>query len=185
MDRREAVKYISFMMGGAMIGGTAIISGCKTSVKVEEMFSPEEIALLDEVGDTIIPDTDTPGAKATAIGAFMALMVKDTYTPEDQVVFKDGILQIQALANEQFGANFEAITAEDKHTLLSALNDQIMDENLPKESIPQYFRMMKQLTLLGYFTSEIGATQARRYTAVAGKYDPCIEYQKGDRAWVY
>jgi hypothetical protein len=185
MDRREAVKYISFMMGGAMVGGTAIISGCKTPMKVEDFFTPEEIALLDEVGDTIIPTTDTPGAKATGIGAFMALMVKDTYTPEDQAIFKEGISKLQSLANEEYGSNFEAMSTEDKHSLLSMLNDQIMDDTTPKETAPQYFRMMKQLTLLGYFTSEIGVTQARRYAPVPGKYEPCLDYQKGDKFWIH
>lgn len=46
-----------------------------------------------------------------------------------------------------------------------------------------YFRMMKELTLLGYFTSEPGATQALRYVPVPGKYEGCIDYKKGDRAW--
>jgi hypothetical protein len=51
------------------------------------------------------------------------------------------------------------------------------------EDPKHYFRMMKELTLLGYFTSEIGATQALRYVAVPGKYEGCVPYKKGDRAW--
>jgi hypothetical protein len=53
-----------------------------------------------------------------------------------------------------------------------------------KEADPNhYFGMMKQLTLLGYFTSEIGATQALRYIAIPGKYEGCVPYKKGDKAW--
>jgi hypothetical protein len=48
---------------------------------------------------------------------------------------------------------------------------------------PHYFSMMKQLTMLGYFTSEVGSTQALRYVPVPGKYEGCIPYKKGDRAW--
>ena len=48
---------------------------------------------------------------------------------------------------------------------------------------PHYFTMMKQLTLLGYFTSEIGSKQALRYNPVPGRYDGCAPYKKGDKAW--
>lgn len=46
-----------------------------------------------------------------------------------------------------------------------------------------YFTLMKQLTLLGFFTSKPGATEALRHVAVPGRYDGCMEYKKGDRAW--
>jgi hypothetical protein len=53
-----------------------------------------------------------------------------------------------------------------------------------KEQMPaHYFTMMKQLTLWGFFTSEPGATKALRYVAVPGKYEGCIPYKKGDKAW--
>jgi hypothetical protein len=46
-----------------------------------------------------------------------------------------------------------------------------------------YFRMMKELALLGYFTSEIGCTQAQRYVETPGHYDPCVPYTPGQKAW--
>ena len=52
-----------------------------------------------------------------------------------------------------------------------------------KEDPAHYFRMMKELTILGYFTSEIGATQALRYVAVPGRYEGCVPYTKGEKAW--
>jgi hypothetical protein len=48
---------------------------------------------------------------------------------------------------------------------------------------PHYFRLLKELTLLGYFTSEIGYTQAMRYAETPGRFDPCITYTAGDKAW--
>jgi hypothetical protein len=51
------------------------------------------------------------------------------------------------------------------------------------DSPTHYFRMMKELTLLGYFTSEIGCTQAQRYAETPGRYDPCVPYKAGDKAW--
>jgi len=51
------------------------------------------------------------------------------------------------------------------------------------DSPTHYFRMMKELTLLGYFTSEIGCKQAQRYAETPGRYDPCVPYKPGDKAW--
>jgi len=90
ITRREAVLRVTALLGGiALTGGTALITGCRQE-KVGEPFTPDEIAYLDEIADTILPTTSTPGAKAAKTGAFMALMVKDTYEPKD-----DRILQGQ------------------------------------------------------------------------------------------
>jgi hypothetical protein len=55
----------------------------------------------------------------------------------------------------------------------------VTDEAAP----PHYFRMMKELALLGYFTSEIGYTKAMRYVETPGRFDPCAPYAKGEPAW--
>ncbi|MFN9666692.1 MAG: gluconate 2-dehydrogenase subunit 3 family protein, partial [Bacteroidota bacterium] len=74
---------------------------------------------------------------------------------------------------------------EQRHELLVALDKEqkAYQEKKKSEEPAHYFRMMKELTLWGYFTSEIGATQALRYVAVPGKYEGCIPYKKGDKAW--
>ncbi len=73
----------------------------------------------------------------------------------------------------------------DKHDFLVALDKEAKDYMSKKkpEDPTHYFRMMKELTLWGYFTSEAGATKALRYVAVPGKYEGCIPYKKGDKAW--
>lgn len=186
MNRRDAVKYISLIMGSAMIGSTGILSGCKSSAQ-QGLFSEAEINFLDEIGDTIIPATDTPGAKAAGIGAFMALMVNDTYDDEDQIIFKEGITQLQDRAVDFYQIGFLELNSEQKHELLNRLNVEQTEyyKTKKQDEPPHYFRMMKELTLLGYFTSEIGVTQARRYHRVPGKFESCIDYSKGEKAWVY
>ncbi len=87
MNRRELLKLISAATGTVMIGGLA---GC-----VREMseappgpgFSEADVTLLDEVAETILPRTDTPGAKDAGVGAFMKVFVTDCYTPEEQAIF--------------------------------------------------------------------------------------------------
>ena len=77
------------------------------------------------------------------------------------------------------------LTAAQKTELLSEVDKEAAAyaKDKKKEDPNHYFSLMKQLTLLGYFTSEVGATQALRYVAVPGKYEGCIDYKKGDRAW--
>ncbi len=86
MDRREAVKYISILLGGTMIGANAILTGCKTDDK-RMQFSEDDIRFLDEVAETILPTTSTPGAKAAQVGQFMTVMINDSYEEKDQKVF--------------------------------------------------------------------------------------------------
>jgi hypothetical protein len=87
ITRREAVLRVSAILGGtALIGGSALITGCRDEAarpNTDAAFTPDEIAFLDEVADTILPPTKTPGAKAAQTGAFMALMVRDTYTERE------------------------------------------------------------------------------------------------------
>ena len=79
MQRREAVQYISLLLGGTLIGANAFLTGCKTKNEVSDTFTDEDIAFLNEVGETILPATSTPGAKAANVGAFMTVMVNDCY----------------------------------------------------------------------------------------------------------
>lgn len=187
MNRREALERVALIFGGTVIGGAAFLQGCKTSDKGAYVFSltPEQIAFLDEVAETIIPTTNTPGAKAAKVGEFMQVMVTDCYEEKDQKVFSEGIAKVEDAAKAKFSMSFMEITPEERTTLFNEINKELKSYNeQKKENDPNhYFAMMKQLTLLGYFTSEIGATKALRYVAVPGKYEGCIPYQKGDRAW--
>lgn len=187
MNRREALERVALIFGGTVIGGAAFLQGCKSSDKGAFVFSltPEQISFLDEVAETIIPTTNTPGAKAAKVGAFMQVMVTDCYEEKDQQIFSEGLAKIDEATKAKFSKSFLEITPEERTTLFNEINAELKAYNeQKKETDPNhYFAMMKQLTLLGYFTSEIGATQALRYVAVPGKYEGCIPYKKGDRAW--
>jgi Gluconate 2-dehydrogenase subunit 3 len=218
MERRELLKMIAVLTGGAVIGGDVFLSGCKTkstaAVNVFEPFpwpklqeppaflKPEQLALLDEVGETIIPATDTPGAKAAEIGKFMNAIVADCYTEAEQAAFVKGIATLDEVCKKKYTKSFMEITPAQRHDLLVSLEkeakayntardakekaqkDAAKKANTSFEGAPShYYTMMKQLTLLGYFTSKPGMTQALRHQAVPGKYDGALAYNKGDKAW--
>ena len=189
MNRREALSSVALLLGGTIIGAEAFLSGCTNADKnvgaAGLNFSKDDIAFLDEVGETIIPTTSTPGAKATKIGEFMQTIVRDCYEPKDQQMFVDGLKKLEEACEKKYGKGFLSCTPEQRHDLLVELDKEQKDYMAKKkpEDPSHYFRAMKELTIWGYFTSEIGATQALRYKAVPGKYEGCIPYKKGDKAW--
>jgi hypothetical protein len=182
MNRRDALKSVVLMMGGTMIGATAILTGCSPERQIQGLnFSPEDLAFLDEIGETIIPTTDTPGAKATKIGEFMVMMVKDCYDADQQKAFVDGLNGLSKEFKAEKGKDFMEASSEDRLAYLNAMQAKFKASG--DERQPIVINMLRDLTVLGYFSSEIGATQALRYEEVPGRYDGCTEYKKGDRAW--
>ena len=190
MDRRELLKMVALLTGGVVIGGEVFLSGCNNTdttaaTTTTGAFSKDDIAFLDEVAETILPKTNTPGAKDAEVGTFMTVMVNDCYTEADQKIFREGMKKLDEASNKLNNASFIKSTAEQRHALLVNLDKEAKDyQKSKKQDDPShYFSMMKQLTLMGYFTSKPGATQALRYVAVPGKYEGCIPYKKGDKAW--
>jgi hypothetical protein len=220
ITRREAVARVAALLGGvALIGGNALITGCRTERTGAPFtpFTPDEIAFLDEIADTILPTTSTPGAKAAKTGEFIARMVTDTYSDEDQKIFREGMRKLDGASKDKNGGKtFMQATPEQRLALLKTLDKEQFDysekqraehlkkskeflsqqvaENAPKTESQQatsaseqapnrYFRMMKELSLLGYFTSEIGCKQAQVYEESPGKWEPCIRYKPGQKAY--
>lgn len=215
MNRRDAVQYISLLVGGTLIGSNVFLSGCKSATGVSMTFTDADIALLNEIAETILPATKTPGAKAAKVGQFMTVMVNDCYEAPDQKIFHEGIRKIDVASKDKNGKSFTESTPQQRHDLLVSLDAKIKDDNMKitkyvksltpdqrtqmkiqqdftgsdpladkrRENPDYYFQMMKELTLLGYFTSEIGCTQARRYVERPGSYNGDLPYKKGDKAF--
>jgi Gluconate 2-dehydrogenase subunit 3 len=192
MNRREALNRVAILMGTTVVGGAAFLEGCNSGDKKVAAtaaagipFSAESISFLDEVAETIIPTTNTPGAKAAKVGAFMNTMVTDCYDEKNQKIFTKGLTKIDEASQKKFSTTFAKATPEQRKELLTEIDKEATAYNKSKkpEDPSHYFSLMKQLTLLGYFSSEIGATQALRYVAVPGRYEGCIPYKKGDKAW--
>jgi hypothetical protein len=241
ITRREAIRRVTLLLGGlTLVGGDALLTGCGregSSLGRTSQFTAGDVAFLDEVADTILPATSTPGAKAAKTGEFMARMVTDSYAPRDQQVFRDGMRTLDDDSRVANGVPFVEATPAQRLALLKKYDAEQrqqteardtrqrakaiarLDEPLAarapeetktgdafvpderKENVPgapqgntaapaitaeppaHFFRMMKELALLGYFTSEIGCTQAQRYMESPGKFEPCIPYVKGTPAW--
>jgi hypothetical protein len=186
LTRREAILRVSALLGGAaLIGQSALLAGCATqgTLRAGSRFSASDVALLDEIADTILPETSTPGAKAAGVGPFIAHMVGNAYSPEQQRVFHSGFAGLDERAARELGVSLMAATPAARLAFVERLDREQYEHTRAPGTDPHWFRMVKELTLLGYFTSEIGYHQAQRYIETPGSYDPCVPYTPGDRAW--
>ncbi len=178
MDRRDLLKLIALSTGAAFIGSASIFTACARGPYTRiGRFSESDVALLDDIAETILPRTSTPGAKDAGVGPFMAMMVEDTYFQHDQEVFETGLAALKTTHR------FADLDAESRTALLNDLDEEARRFVRVGAQPAHYFTMMKQLALLGYFTSEVGMTQVLRYLPVPGKYDGNFPYAPGDRAW--
>lgn len=198
------------LTGGVVIGGEVFLTGCKTAGKTDAGFTAANISLLDEIGETIIPATNTPGAKAAKVGEFMKVMVTDCYTQEQQTVFTNGLSNFEEVCKKAMNKSFMDLSAQERNDFLVTLEKEAKEFNtkaeaadkIEKESLDKanstklwkdqkeflgsprhYYTMMKQLTLLGFFSSETGMKETLRYLPVPGKYDGNFPYAKGEKAW--
>ncbi len=191
LTRREVITRALTATGFAALAGSGtLLAGCATTLNrnlavTSTTFSNTQIQWLDEVAETILPETDTPGAKAAQVGAFIAIMVNDTYSPTEQALFHAGTQELERECIDAYGVGFMSASADQRITLLERLDRDQIEYTLNKEAnaAPHYFHTIKQLTAFGYFTSEIGYTQALRYVETPGRFDPCVQYSPGEKSW--
>jgi len=188
VSRREAIQRVSALFGGvALVGHTALLDAhaSASGAPVASVLSSTDVALLDEVADTMLPETSTPGAKAAGVGPFMALMVADSYAPDEQQIFAEGLRTLERECTERNGHSFMAATPSERLSLLERLDREQYDhmQTRADDEPAHYFRMMKELALLGYFTSEIGYKEAMRFAETPGRFEPCVPYAPGDKSW--
>ncbi|GAB2597782.1 gluconate 2-dehydrogenase subunit 3 family protein [Spirosoma areae] len=168
-------------------------------------FTADQDATVAELADTIIPTTKTPGAKAAKVNEVIDIMLKDCYKPDDQQRFLDGLTQTNKLSQDAYGKAFvqldpaqrievvrkleadakqqlEQMKAAKANTQTAGAQADMQMADTKKKYSP-FYTILKDLTLTGYFTSEIGATQALEYVAVPGRYDGCVPLKPGQKAW--
>ncbi|MDR6844208.1 gluconate 2-dehydrogenase subunit 3 family protein [Flavobacterium granuli] len=184
MERREALKKIAFLMGGAISATTMGVLFESFTVfdpeKSTYFFSATDEEILAEFAEIILPTTaQSPGAKAAGVGAFIPLIIKDCYPSKLQAIFKNGFEDMLVKCKTKFNKEFLSLNSDEKNQLMNELKQQAIDSN--KE--PSFFMIARDLTILGYFSSEVGCTMAREYLPIPGKYDGNAEYKPGQKAW--
>ena len=168
-------------MGGVVSAPAimGILNGCKAKPTIDwkpELLQGDEALIVTQVADIIIPKTDTPGAKDVGVPRFIDIMLKDCYTKEDQDHFLSGLKAFDAGAKTEYGDVFLDLAPEKKIEYVGKVHGVALQEQKEIQPAPKrpFILMMKELTMLGYFTSEPGATQVLQYVAVPGAYHGCV-----------
>ena len=231
LTRREALRRAAYLMGGAISAPTltAVLAGCERggeTAAVAAGLPPARKEMVATVAEHILPQTDTPGARAVGVHDFIDLMMAEYYPENEKAVFLAGLDDVDARARAAHGSDFMECTAAQQAAILAALDretfaprparpepERIPDirdvtepgagetplppelesdsirwiwgepgAGQPKAEVP-FWRTMKELTLVGYYTSEPGATEELRYEQVPGRYEGCIPFSRVGRTW--
>jgi gluconate 2-dehydrogenase gamma chain len=188
MNRRELLERVAWLMGGTISApaALAVLSGCspKPGAGWHPLFlSQQEGAIVEGVADLILPRTATPGARDVGVPAFIDVILKDAYPSEDQVRFVSGLKDFDDEAQRAHGKPFLELPQAQRLAFLQQVHDaaaigekvQQADKDVPAaERKRPFVLMMKELTLLGFFTSQVGVTQVLQYVPVPGGFQACI-----------
>lgn len=209
MNRRDALLRVATMAGATFalssLGSSALADTLEASAAQRVatgkpvLFTADQDALVAELADVIIPTTGTPGAKAAKVNEIIDVVLKECYKQPDQQRFIDGLTQVQKMSQDAYGKSYAQLDNAQKTDIMKKLEaeskqlraDQAravagqQDVQIPveKRNVTPFFVMLKDLTLMGYFTSEIGCTQALEYVAIPGRYDGCVPLKPGQKAW--
>jgi len=194
MNRRDAVRRAAFLLGGAItfnsLGAFAegVMPAPGLNFDTKSLNAQED--LVAEISDTIIPDTkDVPGAKAAGMGPFIVMMIQDCYTSDIQEHFAKGLKKVEEVSQSQFKKSFKSLTLPERESIFKMFKAEAASQNKNNSAQggavapPHFFQLMCELTYLGYYTSEIGATKALRYVHIPGRYESCIPLEPGQKAW--
>lgn len=174
-------------------------------------LTPQQLELVATIAEYIIPTTDTPGARAAGVHRFVDVMVTDFYVPREREQFLAGLDAVDERAKREHGAVFVKCTPSQQLALLTEMDAEAypptrtapvartemnkMQDSLarpastsstpppPRNTAPNmFFRRIKELTLLGYYTSEVGATKELRRMPM-GTFRGDIPYSSLGHAW--
>lgn len=187
--RREALRRAATLLGGILSAPAiaGVLAGCDSRGVADGTWIPraltkEQGELVATITEHIIPATDTPGARAAGVHVFIDKMLAEHYPPEDKQRVLDGLADIDARARRECGRDFRECSADEQRAMLVRV-DQEAFAAAPGRRDVHWFRTLKELTLLGYYTSEIGATQELRHVAVPDRFDGCIPFTQVGRTW--
>lgn len=187
MNRRESIKSIlaaSFLV-------TPIYSGCRRSathsqIELESLYLQK--GLIAELAETIIPATDTPGAKDAKVEDFIIKMILEDEPSKTQNRFLSGLRDLQSYSKKRYGKPFQNCSSLDKITILDYYENKDFKSEILKKIEEKlfgesFFSTLKHLTVIGFCTSKIGATEALAYDYIPINYQACIPLLKGQKSW--
>ncbi|MDE2732270.1 MAG: gluconate 2-dehydrogenase subunit 3 family protein [Bacteroidota bacterium] len=189
IDRREALQRIGWMLGGTLSASTiaGVLGGCSAPPEgvafAARTLTDGRDELVAVLAELIIPETDTPGARAARVHEFADAMLTDWYEAEETARFLEGLRQVQRRAEAAGGAPFNELTEALQVELLTQMEEEAHQwQEAGRQGDEPFFFTIKSFTLFGYYTSEIGATQELRVNPM-GEYNGDVPYEEIGRSW--
>lgn len=194
MNRREALRRTALVMGTAVSASTiaGIMQGCAAKPELAwtpSFFTEDQAQLVSAMAETIIPKTDTPGAKEAGVPQFIEEMIGIVENPENRELFLNGLNAFNEQCASEHGDSFVSLAPEAQTACLEKYNtdmQQMLQSGVRKAPLPDqaFFRKMKELTVVGFFTSQPGATQVLQYSPIPVEYNGCISLEEaGGKTW--
>ncbi len=198
MKRREALQRAALVVGYAITGPalTGVLNGCKAVPELPfkpEFFDEDQALLISILCEIIIPRTETPGATDAGVPMFIDQILKTCYSKEGQETFIKELTAFDEGARKIYGKAFVACNSEERIEYFRSIHDEAVKNTTSRyasgfwnaaapESKP-FILELKELTLVGFFTSEPGATQVLQYSPVPGPYKGCVPLADIGKAW--
>src|SRR6059058_2746058 len=166
IDRREALRRAALLLVGALSASTVagvlagVLAGCEARRTPDGAWTPralssDQLDLVATIAEHILPETDTPGARAVGVHRFIDAMLADSFADEERRHFLAGLSDVDARAQRSWGCAFLRCATHEQRAVLDELDREAFAAALDRGA-PPFFRTMKELTLVGYYTSEIG-----------------------------
>jgi len=189
IDRREALRRAALLLGGALAAPAiaGVLAGCEArrvpdSAWAPRALTPAQAELVATVAEHILPETDTPGARAVGVHRFIDAVLAESYPAPERERFLAGLADLDARAQRSCGRPFLQCATQTQRTLLDQLDHEAFVATPERDEVP-FFRTLKELTLLGYYTSEIGATRELHNLPVPGRFEGCVPLAQVGRTW--
>lgn len=184
INRRLALRRVAHLTGAlvSMPVAAAVLNGCRPSQSINwapQFFDQNAAMTLARIADIILPASKTPSASDVQVPAFVDLIIKDCYSVEEQEDFLNQLKQLENDFENQNENTFNEAKEGDQEAFIQTIDQQLAT---PQKS--PFYQSLKQLVLLGYFTSEKIMTENLNYHAIAGRYDGCVPFTAGDGVYV-
>lgn len=186
IDRKEAIKRTALIIGGTVFAPNVlgVLKGCTAQPGLDwepVLFSNDQARLVTSLVDVIIPADEYPSASEAGVPGFIESMVNEVYTEEQRNEFLDGLDVFAEKSKVELDADFFAVADEQRYEI--AYNENQSALEIDRDEDVPFFLRFKELTILGYFTSEIGASEVLRYEEIPGMYDGCMPFEEIGKTW--
>jgi hypothetical protein len=188
MNRRKAIGNILLITGGVTLTVSSY-KGYQWFKKPDLNFIIKQKQLIEALAETIIPKTDTPGAKEAGVGEIIVILLRDCTSRPSQNKFTEGLKELINYCSTEYKKSYIDCTSEEQAIILRHFQEKgkpfkgIIGKVQNKFLGKSFYSTLAEYTTFGYCTSEIGAKQGLSYVLIPGRYNGCIPLEQNQRTW--